>query len=330
VCRRSTRNELGLLRAVSIAASLAGVGWAIYGQSPKPSVKHPAGAYLQTSKARLWYESEGSGEPIVMISGGPGDAHAVYHPFFSRFADHNRIIYYDAFGVGKSDRAKSKSEYRFSRDVDDVDALIKGLALPAVTLIGHSYGSMVAQAYALTHPDTVTRLVLIGAFHSGAMWQQNDDNSNREIRNQYPEVWEKLMDLRAHGIRSDDIAHQDAYFGIGLGLFYFYDAAKAELLPQEPGNSDVYYTIAGRDAEFKIGGDIAKLDFRPELRKLRMPMLILAGRYDRVSMPKDVVEYGKLTRAAKIVFLERSGHFPYIEEPEATEQALREFLATAP
>jgi proline iminopeptidase len=162
------------------------------------------------------------------------------------------------------------------------------------------------------------------------MWQANDDNSNREIRNQYPEVWEKLMDLRAHGIRSDDIAHQDAYFGIGLGLFYFFDAAKAALLPQEPGNPDVYYSIVGRDAEFKVGGDIAKLDFRRDLPKLKMPILVLAGRYDRISIPKDVAEYRKLTPSARIVMLERSGHFPYIEEPDETAKVLREFLAPAP
>jgi len=298
----------------------------VLAQTAMPSVKHSPGAYAQVGNARLWYESEGQGEPIVMISGGPGDSHAVYHPFFSRLADRNRVIYYDAFGVGKSDRANSKAEYRFSRDVDDLDALCNSLNLASVTLIGHSYGSMVAQAYALRHPGAVKRLILIGAFHSGAMWQQNDDNSNREIRNQYPEVWEKLRAMRAQGVRSSAPAHQDAYFGIGLGLFYFYDAARAVLLPQEPGNPDVYYSIAGDDAEFRVGGDIAKLDFRPELRKLTMPILVLAGRYDRISMPKDVAAYRKLVPAARVVIMERSGHFPYIEEPDDTLSVLTEFL----
>jgi proline iminopeptidase len=300
--------------------------WTAVGQSAKIARKHPAGDYIQAGGSRLWYESEGQGDPIILISGGPGDSHAVYHPFFSQLANHRRVIYYDAFGVGKSGRAKAKNEYRFARDLDDLEALRRGLQLPSVTLIGHSYGSIVAQAYALKNPGVVKQLILIGAFHSGAMWQQNDDNSNREIRNQYPEVWEKLIALRAQGVRSNDIAHQDAYFGIGLGLFYFYDAAKAALLPDEPGNPDVYYSIAGDDAEFKIGGDIAKLDFRPELRKLKMPILILAGRYDRVSMPKDVAEYRKLTPGARVVMLERSGHFPYLEEPIETLDALREFL----
>ncbi|MEQ1948849.1 MAG: alpha/beta fold hydrolase [Bryobacteraceae bacterium] len=317
-----------LVRVSSLAwmysAVIAASGNA-YGQS-QTGGPHAPGDYIKTAKARLWYEAEGSGDPVVLISGGPGDSHAIYHPFFSRFADHHRLIYYDPFGVGKSEKATDKKDYRFARDVEDLEAVRNELGLPSITLIGHSYGSIVAQAYALKYPKAVKRLVLIGPFHGGAMWQENDDNANREIRNQYPDVWEKLMDLRAHGIRSDDIAHQDAYFGIGLGLFYFFDAAKAALLPHDSGNPDVYYSIAGKDAEFKIGGDIAKIDFRPELRKLQMPILILAGRYDRISMPKNVVEYRKLTPGARIVFLEHSGHFPYIEEPDETAAVLREFL----
>ena len=47
-------------------------------------------------------------------------------------------------------------------------------------------------------------------------------------------------------------------------------------------NADVYYSIAGDDADFLIGGDIASLDFRTRLKNLQMPTLILAGRFDRV------------------------------------------------
>ncbi len=294
---------------------------------------HPPGGFAVVNGSRLWYESEGAGEPIILIAGGPGDSHAVYHPFFSRFAARDpasgrvrRLIYYDAFGVGKSDRAKRKSDYHFARDVEDLEGLRKALGLERVTLIGHSYGSMVAQAYALRHPEAVTALVLIGPFHSGAMWQANDENANREFQNQYPEVWAKLLKMRARGVRSSAAAHQDAYFGIGLGLFYFYDASKAALLPQEPGNPDVYYSIVGDDAEFTVGGDIAKLDFRPELKKLKMPALVIGGRYDRISIPRYVLEYQEYLPPAQVVFMEMSGHFPYIEEPDATETVIRDFL----
>lgn len=287
---------------------------------------HPAGKYISVNGSRLWYESEGSGEPVVLISGGPGDSHAIFHPFFSRLADRNRIIYYDAFGVGRSDRAASPSEYHFARDVEDLEGLRKALGLGAVTVLGQSYGGMVAQAYALNYPQSVKRLILIGTFYSGAMWQTNNDNCNREIRNQYPGVWEKLEALRARGVRSSALEHQELYYGVPLGLFYFYDAAKVARLPIDPSNTEVYYSIAGADADFEIGGDIAALDFRPDLGKLRVPVLVLAGRYDRVSMPRYAAEFKALIPGARFVIFEKSGHFPYIEEPDDTLDVLRDFL----
>lgn len=298
----------------------------VFAQPPAGKSFHPSGGYASVNGAKLWYESEGSGEPILLIAGGPGDSHAVFHPFFSRLADRNRMIYFDGFGVGRSDRAKSPAEYHFARDVEDVEGLRKALGLRAVTILGHSYGGMVAQAYALKYPQAVKRLILIDTFHSGAMWQTNNDNCNQEIRNQYPDVWEKLQAMRARGVRSSAPEHQELYYGIPLGLFYFYDASKVALLPKDPGNTEVYYAIAGPDADFKIGGDIAALDFRPDLGKLHMPVLVVAGRYDRVSMPRQAAEFRTLIPGVRFVVFEKSGHFPYIEEPGHMLEILGNFL----
>ena len=93
---------------------------------------------------------------------------------------------------GKSDRAKDSTEYTFQRDVDDLEGLRKALGFDKWSVLGHSYGGMVAQAYSLQYPKSVNKLILSNTFYSGEMWQENDDNSNNEIRNQYPEVWAKL------------------------------------------------------------------------------------------------------------------------------------------
>ncbi len=225
-------------------------------------VKHPSGSYAQVDGARLWYETEGQGDPLILIAGGPGDPHAVFHPFFSRLADHRKVVYFDAFGSGKSSRAQSKKEYSFARDVEDLEGLRKALGLAQMNLLGQSYGGMVAQAYALKYPKSVKRLILADTFYSGRMWQANNDSCNYEMQEQYPEVWNKLQELRARGLRSSAPEHQQLYDSVPLGLFYFHDASKIRLLPDEPGNDEVYYTIAGDDADFVIGGDIAALDFK--------------------------------------------------------------------
>ena len=290
------------------------------------TLKHPRGAYVMVNGARLWYETEGQGEALLLISGGPGDPHAVFHPFFSRLSDRYRVIYFDPFGVGRSERAKSPKEYTFARHVEDVEGLRKALGLARVNLFGQSFGGMVAQAYAIRYPDNVSRLILADTFYSGEMWQANDDSCNYEIRNQYPEVWEELQRLRSTGLRSSAPEHQKAYYGVPLGLFYFHDASKTALLPKEEGNNDVYYAVAGDDADFKVGGDIAALDFRAALSKLSMPVLVIAGRFDRISLPRFAVRFKEYLPRARFAMMEKSGHFSFLEEPDTTLALLREFL----
>ena len=93
-------------------------------------------------------------------------------------ADRFQVIYFDPLGVGESGRAKSTSEYTFAREVEDLEGLRKALGLSQINLLGHSFGGMVAQAYALEYPQSVKRLVLADTFHRGRMWQANNDSVN--------------------------------------------------------------------------------------------------------------------------------------------------------
>jgi proline iminopeptidase len=291
-------------------------------------VKHPPGAYVEVNGAKLWYESEGVGEPLVLIAGGPGAPHNIFHPFFSRLADRHRVIYFDAFGRGKSDRAKSANEYSFDRDVEDLEGLRKALGLRKWAVLGFSYGGMVAQAYALKYPGMVSHLILADTLYSAEMWQASNDNCNYEVQNQFPEIWAKVQQLRSMGLRSSAKEHQKAY-DIPVGLLYFHDASLAERLPKETFyiDPDVYYAIAGEDADFLIGGDIAKLDFRARLKDSPMPMLIIAGRYDRgASLPRFAVQFTRYAPQARFVMLEHSGHFTFIEDPDGFFAAVRQFL----
>ena len=290
-------------------------------------VYHPKGAYVKVNGANLWYETEGSGQPVVLIPGGPGDSHTYFHPWFSELAKHYKVIYYDAFGRGKSDRAKDSTEYTFKRDVEDLEGLRKALDIDKWSVLGHSYGGMVAQAYALEYPASVIKLILSDTFYSGEMWQANDDNSNNEIKNQYPEVWEEVMKVRNEGYNSCS-PEQRAVYQVPSGLLYFYDASNASKGSYDSliFNPVVYYTLVGYDGDFIIGGDVAKLDFRRELKNLKMPVLIIEGRFDRVAIPRFSIKYKEYAPQAEFVMFEKSGHNPYIEEKEKYFNLLDKFL----
>ncbi len=288
-----------------------------------PPPGHPPGGYQTVLGARIWVESEGKGTPLLLIAGGPGLAHDYFHPYFSALAAAHRVIYYDALGRGRSDRAHKAADYTFTRDVEEVEALRKALGIARMDVLGHSYGTLVAQAYALKYPNAVRRLVLISPLHSGAMWQASNDLINRQIEQTMPEVWQHVQNLRRQGLRSSDPAHREAY-RTPPGLYFHRPPAGP--LPLDL-SMDVYYGIAGNDADFVIGGEIAKLDFRPRLKSLAAPLLVLAGRYDRIALPDRVAEYKKRAPRAEVVMMENSAHYPFIEETAAVIERIRRFLA---
>ena len=293
-------------------------------------ISHPPGTHVHIGDTRLWVEREGHGEPLLLLAGGPASSHLTFHPAFSALADEYEVIYVDYRGRGRSDPVADYRTITFEQDVADIEALREALGLERLHVYGFSYGGMVAQAYALAHPDRVLSLILANTVHSPEMWQKNHENINREIANQFPEVWDEILRLRAAGVRST-APEMQALYKVHGPLVRFYNPDNAAKLLSEPGarNMELYTVFAGEDIEFFIGGEVARLpDFRPRLAELTMPMLVIAGRYDRALYPAYQREFARYAPRAELVMMERSGSFAHIEEPEALLTLLRRFLAS--
>lgn len=287
------------------------------------------GKYLEVNGAKLYVVLVGHGDPLIIIPGGPGGAHPGYR-VFDTLAKNNEIIYYDAFGRGKSDTAKDVKEYTLARDIEDVEGLRKALHFEKLNVLGHSYGGLVAQGYALKYPEHVSHLILANTFHSYLMWQANDDNSNHEIKTNYPEVWDSLMIIREAGAVSSDPEHQRLYGKVPYGFLYAYNPDNFLSRGRKPYpnsfNSKLYYQMVGRDGDFILGSDIGAFDCRKELKNLKMPVLIYGGRYDRVAIPAMMVKFKEYCPQAKFVMFERSGHNPQIEQPAELFPLIENFL----
>ncbi len=287
------------------------------------------GKYITVNAAKLYVVLVGQGDPLIIIPGGPGGAHPGYRAFDSLAKD-NQIIYFDAFGRGKSDTAKDVKEYTLARDIEDIEGLRKALHLDKLNVLGHSYGGVVAQGYALKYPEHVNHLILANTFHSYLMWQKNDDNSNHEIATNYPEVWDSLMIIREKGAVSSDPEHQRLYSKVPYGFLYAYNPNNFLSRGRKPYpnsfNSKLYYQMVGRDGDFLVGSDIGTFDYRRELKNLKMPVLIYGGRYDRVAVPVMMAKYKEYCPQAKFIMFEKSGHNPQIEEPSKLFALIENFL----
>ncbi len=308
-----------------------------YTLAQQEGIKYPDswtdGQYYTVNGARLWVVTAGKGEPLIIIPGGPGGNHLAYRTFDSLAKSGIQLIYFDAFGRGKSDTAINVKDYTLDRDIEDIEGLRQAMHLDKVSLLGHSYGSLVAQGYALKYGHNLNRLIIANGFHSFLMWQENDDNSNHEIKTNYPEVWQELMKIREAGAVSSDENHQDIYGKVPYGFLYAYNPSRFE--PKQgvirkhypnPFNAKLYYQMVGRDGDFIVGSDIGSFDFRKQLKQLKMPVLIIAGRYDRVAVPWMEVKYKEYCPQAKFVMFEHSGHNPQVEEPEKEFPLIVAFL----
>lgn len=294
------------------------------------SAKEPEGKYVIINGHNIWYNITGKGEPLLIIPGGPGSSHNYFQPYMDRLADFVQLIYFDAFGRGLSSKAKDPSEYSFQNDVDEIEALRNALNLGPVNIYGHSYGGMVAQAYALKYPGSVKRLILANTLHSAEMWQKsNNDNWNYQLENQLPELWHRLDSLRQEGILSTDSIYQKIQGEMPLSLSFYYDPSNipgSTYYANKSFSLEVYKQLAGPDADIVLGGDMASVDFRGRLKEIMVPTLIIAGRFDRIANPKYSIQFKRFMPRAQFVMFEKSGHYPFIEEPELHAKILEDFL----
>jgi len=313
-----------------LIVSLLFYGTCLFAQQFPDSEKD--GKFYKVNGANLWVVTVGSGEPLIMISGGPGSAHKGLRSFDSLSVKTNvQLIYFDGFGRGKSDTAKDVKQYSLDRDIEDLEGLRIAMNLKKVSVLGHSYGSLVAQGYAVKYGQNVKHLIIANGFHSFIMWQENDDNSNHEIKINYPEVWDELMKHREQGGISSDAKHGEIYSKVPYSFLYAYNPdnfKKRGAGKPYPNsfNAALYYQMVGKDGDFIVGNDIGNFDFRKQLKDLKMPILIYGGRYDRVAVPSMMVKYKDYCPQAQFVMFELSGHNPQIEERAKLFALLTDFL----
>lgn len=274
-------------------------------------------------------EVKGTGDPIFFLPGGPGNSHDYMQGNFGQYYKTHTVVFFDFLGRGKSDDAKNPSEYSVENDVELIEKLRKLLKFKKISLVGHSYGTVPAQAYAIKYKDNVDKMVLINGFHSGAMWQANCDSYNHYAKTHFPEKWKKVDSLRALGYVSSDPEFMKVYGSFPTKYIYYHNTKLKQNSPSYKYRgwaNDVYVSIIGKDGDFDVSGSMINQDYRKKLKDVKAKTLIIAGRYDGVSTPEFAVQYKQFMPKATFVMFEQSSHNPYLEEPEKFYKLVTQFL----
>lgn len=292
--------------------------------------QHPSGKFIEVNGAKLWVEIEGKGQPLFLIAGGPGSSHLYMHSF-DALKDSNLLVFVDYYGRGRSDTASNPTGYSINRDVEDVEGVRKALGFRRINILAHSFGCVAAQLYAIRYTEHVNRLIIANGLYSGEMYQAINNNFHDILLKNQPELWDSLTLLRKKGSVSSDPEHNNLYFKFLPGLISYYNPENAAKLPRDAAypndfNFKLYYQLSGSDGDFTAGNDIAKFDVTAQLKTLRMPVLIVAGRYDRGLTPNLLNRYKEYCPQARFEMFEYSGHLPQLEESEKEFGLINEFL----
>jgi len=148
--------SLGLLFMVSAVLALASPA-----SAAAPNVYQLQEGFVDARGVMIYYVEMGHGSPLLVVHGGPGASHEYFLPWLLPLARTNRLIFIDERGSGRSERVEDIHQYTVENMVEDVEAVRTGLGLGKISLLGHSYGGVLAQAYALKYQKNLSHLIAL-------------------------------------------------------------------------------------------------------------------------------------------------------------------------
>jgi proline iminopeptidase len=267
--------------------------------------------------AKIYYETlgGGSGTPLIVVNGGPGFDHMYLHvsDVWSTLAKNRAVTMYDQRGNGRSEALKPNQSCTLADQIADLDALRAHLGYEKMDLLGHSWGGYLVMAYTARHPERVRRLIICDS--AAPKWRDTVFLFDQV----FPEGRERQDAFDFADTLGDDDAHKK-----GLAEYLSW-------LCYSPEKRDAFLAKAStfketKDVNQKVNADLARFDLNPEIKKFRMPVLVLTGRYDMNVAPQTAWRIHQAIAGSQWAVFERSGHLPWYEEPEAFAGVVMPFL----
>lgn len=269
-----------------------------------------------------WYRSvgDGPGVPLLCLHGGPGGTHLGQTPL-EQLGDERRVVLYDQLGSGNSSKPSDPSLWTVELFLAELANVREALGLDQAHLLGHSWGGMLAQEYALTQPEGLVSLVLSSTLSSAALWRAE----SLRLRAALPAETRESLDTHEAEGTTDDPEYETA-------IFEFLHRHLCRLDPWPPiveeairaTNLEVYNTMWG-PSEAHPTGVLAGWDVTARLDEIRLPTLVLCGRHDEAT-PLQAETIVRGLPDAELVIFEESAHMAPIEETERYLATVRAFL----
>ncbi|HEX6097466.1 MAG TPA: alpha/beta hydrolase [Thermoanaerobaculia bacterium] len=265
----------------------------------------------------LHYDVVGQGEPVLLLSGGPGFSPDYLRPIAEKLKDGHRFVLLHQRGTGKSAVDKyDAATISLKNLTGDIEALRQELKAEKLVIAGHSFGGILAMMYAREHPGRIAALALID---SGGPTLKGMLKFNANLESRFSEEERASIAKWSDPERKKE-NHRRAVLEVTKAKTpaYFADRAKAQLLidslDETSFNDGMFWAVVPQ---------MMTLDLRAGLEKVKAPVLVLHGKQDPLESAEEVHE---TFPGSKLEWIDNAGHFPWLEQPERVYGVLGAFL----
>ena len=279
----------------------------------------------RVNATELYFDVEGPGlaaegsdlveRPVVMaLHGGPGGDHVSLRDGLAPLSDAAQWVYVDHRGSGRS-AAADPATYTLDQNIDDIDALREYLGHDRISVLGVSYGGMVAQGYAIRYPQRVTNLILVVTASSYRCL----DDARRIVAERGSPDQQRVCERLWNGTFESLDQLQEYYRVMGPLYSTTFDEQKFETAWNRSRRNFEQLNIG-------FGGFLQTFDFTAELSGITCPTLVIGGAHDWICAPGHSREMAEKIPRAHLKIFRNSAHAVMADEPEAFQQAVRGFL----
>ena len=289
--------------------------------------------FVDANGVMIYYLTLGRGEPLLIVHGGPGASHDYFLPYLLPLARHNRLIFIDERGSGRSEKLEDPAGYTVENMVEDVEAVRQALGLGKISLLGHSYGGALAQAYALKYQKNLTHLILASTWSSTVVLNQLFVRMKERMP---AELRERINRMESEGLFGHGLDYQKnrytneyltAAWGEGYFPYLYQNRPDPNYDPIAGGNIswDLYREMWGSHGEYVVDGNLKSVEYTERLSGIKAPTLILVGDHDECDPSLSEAMHAKIS-GSKMVVLPKAGHMTFVDQTKMFVDAVDDFL----
>lgn len=267
----------------------------------------------------IYYKKMGTGEPMIVVHGGPMLDHSYLLPHLESMAEQYELIFFDQRLSGRSSADVDSTEVTMKNFVDDIEALRSSFGLDRVHLLGHSWGGQLSMRYAVSYSQNLRSLILLNPMPASAeLWNKEETELATRMTKHDRKARREIMD--SEGFKKNSPEAIESLLRLSFKR-QFHDTTLVDSLdlyiPQDYGKRSQLFA--------NLMPELREYDLHPELSEMTIPTLIVYG----ASEPAADLSGPRLDRTipnSELVIIEKSGHFPFIERPNQLFSEIQLFL----